>query len=108
MHKSPELIELCAHDEDYRKGQDRKAVREYGPSNLRKFRNVSLALAKQMLAGNPTCDQATIDARADACNQCDAFIGGICSEDACGCPMDDRRWLSKLAFATSVCPRGEW
>ena len=81
--------------------------RPRGPSLAQKAVNLAAAAAQHVAAGMPLCDQSEIDRRFAVCQQCDHYDGTACSQ--CGCPVvRERRFLSKLSWASEACPVGKW
>lgn len=77
--------------------------------------NFTVAAIKHVLRCAPTCTQEEIDARLAVCHKCPLFVKhktnpdiGYCSHKDCGCPLNPKGFLSKLAWADQICPIKRW
>ena len=64
------------------------------------------AAIRHVVRGSPTADQGEIDHRLGVCRRCEFFTGSTCLK--CGCLVNSRRFLNKLAWADQECPIGRW
>jgi len=64
------------------------------------------AAISHVVRGSPTADQGEIDHRLGVCRRCEFFTGSTCLK--CGCLVNSRRFLNKLAWADQECPIGRW
>lgn len=57
--------------------------------------------------GAKLCSDEQIEKRYSICHGCEHFINSSCNK--CGCPIvRNKRFISKLSWASSECPVGRW
>lgn len=85
------------------------------PSLLKRAANLGKATARHFSTGMKHCSEEQMKARYEQCqkNECRLFRvlgqGGVCAHDDCGCLLStNRKFLSKLSWASSKCPEGYW
>ena len=61
---------------------------------------------RHVVRGSPPADQGEIDRRMVICRGCEFFTGSTCLQ--CGCLVNSRRFLNKLAWTDQECPIGRW
>lgn len=82
-----------------------KATTELG--FLQKVKNFAKATLTHLLLGSPMCDDNTIQLRYNICKKCEHFNNNSCK--LCGCPLtQQRKYISKLAWADQKCPINKW
>ena len=75
------------------------------PNLLRKGWNFAKAYYLWKAAGKPVRSPERIADLYAICEQCPIFQGGICTHEACGCPVrQEAVWRNKLTWATESCP----
>jgi len=71
----------------------------------RAFRFTKAAIS-HVVQGSPTSSQDEIDHRMSICRRCEYFTGATCLK--CGCLVNSRAFLNKLAWRDQDCPIGRW
>jgi hypothetical protein len=57
--------------------------------------------------GAKLCSDEQIEKRYSICHSCEHFVNSSCNK--CGCPIvRNKRFISKLSWASSECPVGKW
>ena len=86
------------------------------PSRPRRLLNFTVAAVSHFLQGMPTCTDQQMAERIAICRQCPLFLRrsidsdmGVCSHEKCGCPLtEERKFISKIGWASQHCPVGKW
>lgn len=115
MRKTPTLHNVCKSNDRQRAVWD--YIAETGnspngerPSPLRAAYNFSLAAIKHAADGGRLATDEAIHRRLETCHTCPSmrFNGKICEHLNCGCSIQEKKFLSKLAWASEACPDGHW
>lgn len=73
----------------------------------KKVQNFIISATEHINNGAKLCTDDQIAERYNICQACEHFINSSCNK--CGCPiMRNRRFISKLSWASSECPIGKW
>jgi hypothetical protein len=65
------------------------------------------AASEHLQNGAKLCSDEQIEQRYRICHGCEHFINSSCNK--CGCPIvRNKRFISKLSWASSECPVGKW
>lgn len=84
-----------------------KAYPRAKPGLSQKAANFAASAAKHIAAGMPQCSDEERERRFAICQGCEFFDGKACTK--CGCPVArEKRFVSKLAWASEKCPVGKW
>ena len=86
------------------------------PPLTRRVYNFSLATIQHVCRGCPSRSQEEVDAIIEICRACELWIQhptnpdiGICGHEKCGCTLtQQKRFLSKLGWASQSCPIEKW
>jgi hypothetical protein len=77
------------------------------PGLAQKAANFAASAAKHVAAGMPQCSDEERERRFAICQGCEFYDGKACTK--CGCPVArEKRFVSKLAWASEKCPVGKW
>jgi len=72
-----------------------------------KVKNFISSASEHINNGAKLCTDEQIDHRYSICNSCEFFVNSSCNK--CGCPIvRNKRFISKLSWASSECPVGKW
>jgi len=95
--------------------ESKKNKEKLPPPLVKRAANLTKAAGRHFSTGMKHCTPEQRMARYEQCqkNECGLFRdmggGGVCAHDDCGCLLSsNRKFLSKLSWASSSCPEGYW
>lgn len=76
------------------------------PSTMVKLARFTVAAVKHIANGAPTASDELIEERLNICKGCEFYTGYSCRK--CGCTINSKKLVSKVAWEDSKCPVGKW